>query len=555
MSKVRIFALGGLDEDGKNMYIVENGNDIFVMECGLKYPEGEQFGVQMIIPDFKYLQENEKRIRGVFITHGHDDVMAALPNLLQVMPHVPVYMAPLTAMMFERRAKKLGLKDLNIHRIRRNSRFKIGSTEIRTFGTTQSIADGFGIAIGTDDGFVVYTGEFIVDYDTKNEAFSFDVTNITDLSSAGVLALMSESVGSTRNGHSAPNHRITEQIEQYFDETKGRMFITLFNQNIYRVMEVIELANKYNRKVMIYDDELKDLMNDMAKLGYYRIPAGLEVPPSQFTNDMDNVIVIIAGNGSNIFQKVHKIATKEDDVIEFRPSDTVIIASPAVPGTEREEASMEDDLYREAGRVIAVDAKRAFTMHASIEDLKMMVYLLRPKYYIPVKGEYRQLIANANIALDMGYKADRIIVMDNGQIATIIDGQLQRNFDRIDAEDVLVDGNENLDATGMVLKDREVLSTDGAIIVGVVINHKTKEIIGGPDVQSRGVIYLKDADYIVQEIGNIMEKTITDAVKENRYDNLNCRAEARDKISRYVMRETGKRPMILPAIVEINTKD
>ena len=555
MSKVRIFALGGLDEDGKNMYVVENGNDIFVMECGLKYPEGEQFGVQMIIPDFKYLQENEKRIRGVFITHGHDDVMAALPNLLQVMPHVPVYMAPLTAMMFERRAKKLGLKDLNIHRIRRNSRFKIGSTEIRTFGTTQSIADGFGIAIGTDDGFVVYTGEFIVDYDTKNEAFSFDVTNITDLSSAGVLALMSESVGSTRNGHSAPNHRITEQIEQYFDETKGRMFITLFNQNIYRVMEVIELANKYNRKVMIYDDELKDLMNDMAKLGYYRIPAGLEVPLSQFTNDMDNVIVIIAGNGSNIFQKVHKIATKEDDVIEFRPSDTVIIASPAVPGTEREEASMEDDLYREAGRVIAVDAKRAFTMHASIEDLKMMVYLLRPKYYIPVKGEYRQLIANANIALDMGYKADRIIVMDNGQIATIIDGQLQRNFDRIDAEDVLVDGNENLDATGMVLKDREVLSTDGAIIVGVVINHKTKEIIGGPDVQSRGVIYLKDADYIVQEIGNIMEKTITDAVKEQRYDNLNCRAEARDKISRYVMRETGKRPMILPAIVEINTKD
>ena len=366
---------------------------------------------------------------------------------------------------------------------------------------------------------------------------------------------MSESVGSTRNGHSAPNHRITEQIEQYFDETKGRMFITLFNQNIYRVMEVIELANKYNRKVMIYDDELKDLMNDMAKLGYYRIPAGLEVPLSQFTNDMDNVIVIIAGNGSNIFQKVHKIATKEDDVIEFRPSDTVIIASPAVPGTEREEASMEDDLYREAGRVIAVDAKRAFTMHASIEDLKMMVYLLRPKYYIPVKGEYRQLIANANIALDMGYKADRIIVMDNGQIATIIDGQLQRNFDRIDAEDVLVDGNENLDATGMVLKDREVLSTDGAIIVGVVINHKTKEIIGGPDVQSRGVIYLKDADYIVQEIGNIMEKTITDAVKEQRYDNLNCRAEARDKISRYVMRETGKRPMILPAIVEINTKD
>ncbi len=555
MSKVRIFAFGGLDEDGKNMYIVENGDDIFVLECGLKYPDGEQYGVQMIIPDFTYLIENQDRIQGIFITHGHDDVMAALPNLLQAIPKAPVYMAPLTAMLFERKAKKLGLKELNIHRVMRNTTIKVGHSEVRTFGTTQSIADGFGVAIGTDDGFVVYTSEFIVDYDTKNDAFSFDVTNITNLSNDGVLALMTESVGSTRAGHSAPNHRITDTIEPYFDETKGRMLITLFNQNIYRVMEVIELANKYNRKVVIYDDELKELMNDMAKLGYYRIPAGLEVPLSSFSNDTENIIVLIAGTGSTIFKKIHKIAIKEDPVIELRPTDTVLLASPAVPGTEREEASMEDDLYREAGRVIAVDAKRAFTMHASIEDLKMMVYLLRPKYYIPVKGEYRQLIANANIALDMGFQADRIIVMDDGQIATIEDGKLARSFEHIDAEDVLVDGNESLDASGMVLKDREILSTDGAIIVGVVVNHKTKEIIGGPDVQSRGVIYLKDADYIVQEIGNIMERTIDDAVKEKRYDNMSCRTEAREKISRYVARETGKRPMILPAIVEINTKD
>ena len=216
---------------------------------------------------------------------------------------------------------------------------------------------------------------------------------------------------------------------------------------------------------------------------------------------------------------------------------------------------MEDDVYREAGKVVNIDTKRAFTMHASIEDIKMMVYLMKPKYYIPVKGEYRQLIANANIALDMGFAANNIIVMDDGQIATIQDGELNNNFDRVSAEDILVDGNDNLDASGMVLKDRETLSTDGAIIVGVVVNHKTKEIIGGPDVQSRGVIYLKDADYIVQEVGNIIEKTINDAVKENKYDNLTCRSDARDKIARYVLKETGKRPMILPAIVEINIKD
>lgn len=555
MSKVRIFALGGLDEDGKNMYVVENNDDIFIMECGLKYPEGDKLGIEMIIPDFKYLKENKNRIKAIFISHGHDDVMAALPNLVRELPDIPVYMAPFTAMMFERKAKKLGLKDVNIHRITRNGIFKIGKTEIRTFGTTQSIPDGFGVAIKTDEGYIVYTSEYIVDYNTKSDAFKFDMTTIMDLGSSGVLALLTESVAATREGHSAPNHMITPLLENPFEDAPGRIFVTLFRQNLYRVIEIIELANKFNKKVVVYDEELRNLIADMAKLGYYHIPAGLEVPMSAFNNDLDNVVVIVAGSGYSIFKKMHRIATHEDETIELRPSDTVVIASPAVPGTERNESAMEDDLYKETSHIIAVDSKRSFSMHASIEDLKIMLYLLKPKYYVPVKGEYRQLIANANIALEMGYMADKIIVLDNGQVATITDGKLERQFDHIDAEDVMVDGNESLDASGMVLKDREQLSTEGAIIVGVVVNHSTKEIIGGPDVQSRGVIYLKDADYIIKEIGNIMEKTINDAVKAKHYDNLTCRADAREAIARYVLRETGKRPMILPAIVEINTAD
>ena len=554
MSKVRIFALGGLDEDGKNMFIVENDDDIYAIECGLRYPEADQLGIQKIVPDFQYLSEHADKVKGVFITHGHEDVIGALCNLLKEI-NLPVYMTPLTARMFERKAKAAGLKDLNIHRIRRNSTFKIGKTEIRTFGTTQSIADGFGVAIRTEDGYVVYTSEFIVDYDIKSEAFRFDLLDVTDLGSKGVLALMTESVGSTREGHSAPNHRITRLIEPYFEETKNRIIVSCYNSNLYRVIELVELANKYNRKVMIYDEELRNLMKDMAALGYYRIPAGLDIVPQNFSNDAENILLIIAGDGSSIFRKVHKIVTKEDDIVQLRPTDTVIIASPAVPGTERDAAGMEDEMYKETSKVHGIDSKRTFSMHASIEDLKMMIYLLNPQYYIPVKGEYRQLISNANIALDMGYPANNIIVLDNGQVATIQDGQLKRGYDSVPVGDVLVDGNDSLDASGMVLKDRELLSTDGAIVVGVVINHMTKEIIGGPDVQSRGVIYLKDADYIIKEIGNIMERTINEAVEADRYDNLQCRADAREKISRYVLKETGKRPMILPAIVEINTTD
>lgn len=551
MSKVRIFALGGLDEDGKNMYVVENNEDIFLIDCGMKYPGSEQLGIEMIIPDFRYLIENKDRIRGLILTHGHDDVMGGLVHLLKVV-NVPVYTAPLTARMFERRAKEEGLKKVNVHRIKRSSTFKIGKTEIRTFGTIQSIADGFGIAIKTEDGYVVYTSEYIVDYDTRNEAFKFNINEITELGNKGVLALMTESVGSTREGHSAPKHRISDQIEPFIEDAKGRVVITAYSQNLFRIIEIIELANRYNRKIMIYDEELRALMQDMASLGYYRIPAGLEIAPQNFSNDLENVILIVAGTGSTIFRKVHAIAIREDEIFQLRDTDTVIICSPAVPGTVRSEGAMEDDLYKETSHVFAIDSKRTFSMHASIEDLKMMLYLLKPKYYIPVKGEYRQLISNANIALNMGINASRIIVMDNGQVATISDGQLARSFESVPVEDIMVDGKDRLDAQGMVLKDREILSTDGAIIVGVVMNHSTKEIIGGPDVQSRGVIYLKDADYIVKEIGSIMEKVINDAIKEKRYDNLSCRSEIRDKIARYVMKETGKRPMILPAIVEIN---
>ena len=554
MSKVRIFALGGLDEDGKNMLVVEENDDIWVIESGMKYPGSDQLGILMVIPGFEYLVENKDRIRAVFITHGHDDVIGSLTNLLKEV-NVPVYMAPLTAKIFEREARNAGLKDYNLHRVRRNAKFRIGQTEVRTFGTTQSIADGFGIAIRTEDGFVVYSSEFIVDYDTKIDAFSFGMNEVMEISNRGVLALMTESVGATREGHSSPRHRITPLVEPYFEEAPGRLIVSAYSQNLYRVIELIELADKYGRRIMIYDDELRNLMRDMASLGYYHIPAGMDIVPQNFDNDADNVLVIVGGRGNTIFKKMHVIATREDPVIQLRNTDAVIIASPAVPGTEREESAMEDDLYKETARVIAVDVRRAFSMHASIEDLKSMIYLMNPQYYIPVKGEYRQLISNANIALEMGYPANNIIVLDNGQAAVLEDSLLARSFDTVPVSEVLIDDAEDRSATGMILKDRELLSTDGVIVIGIVINHATKEVIGGPDVQSRGVIYLKDADYMIKEIGNIMETTIENAVRNGAYDNLACRAEAREKISRYVLRETGKKPMILPAIVEINTKD
>lgn len=555
MSQVRIFALGGLDEDGKNMYVVEVEQSIFVVEAGLKYPEIDQHGVNMIIPDFKYLIENKDRVKGIFITHGHDDVMAALPNLLKQI-NIPVYTTPLTAMIIEAECKANKVHNFNIHRIKRGSSFKIDGVMIRTFGMTQSIADGFGLAIESAEGYIVYTSEFIVDFDIRTDAFSCDITQLAEIGKRGVLALLTESVGAVRNGHTAPNHRITSEIEPYFEEAKDeRILVTTYSQNMYRIIEIVELANKYKKKIFFYDERLRDILRMAEKLGYYRLPIGIEVTRSQFKQDLRNIVVIVSGSGSNVFKLMHKIALKEDSLLELCPEDTVIIASPIVPGTEREAANMENEIYKETLKVKSLDHKTIFSMHASSEDLKMMLYLFKPKFYIPIKGEYRHLIANANLAFDMGFQVNRILLLDNGQIAKFEQGELKSTEEMIPLEQVMVDGNDSLDVSGMVLRDRETLATDGAIVAGVVVDFKTKQIIGGPDIQSRGVIYLKDADYIVKEIGLIIENSIKESVKEKRYENMAMRQEIKEKITKYVLKETGKRPMILPAIVEIHTQE
>ncbi len=555
MSQVRIFALGGLDENGKNMYVVEINQSIFVIEAGLKYPEADQHGVNMIIPDFRYLVENKDRVKGIFITHGHDDVMSALPSLLKV-ANIPVYTTALTAMIIDAACKEAKVKGYKIHRIKRNSQLKVDGIQVRTFAMTQSIADGFGVAIESGEGYIVYASEFLVDYDIRNEAFSCDITKLAEIGKRGVFALLTESVGAVRKGYTSPHHRISDEIEGSFEDAKNeRIIVTTYSQNMYRIIEIIELANKYKKKVVFYDQGVRDILKMAEKLGYYRIPTGLEIPRKQFNHTMRNVVVIVSGSGAKVFKMMNKIALKEDDVIELTQDDTVIIASPIVPGTEREAANMENEIYKETMKVKTLDHRSVLSMHASQEDLKMMVYLFKPKYYIPIKGEYRHLIANANIAFDMGFHANKIVLLDNGQVAKFEDGELTSTEEIMQLEQVLVDGNDSLDVTGMVLRDREILSTDGALVTGVVVNYATKEIIGGPDVQSRGVIYLKDADHIVKEVSKIIEDTIALSVAEKRYENASVRQEIRDKITKYVFKETGKRPMVLPAIIEIHTQE
>ena len=545
-------ALGGLDEDGKNMYLVEIDGDIFVVDAGLKYPsETEQLGIEYIIPDFTYLIEHQDRVKGVFISHGHDDVMYALGHLLTQID-VPVYATALTAKLLEIEFRKHKLNNKFIHVIKRNDTIKIGSHVIHTFPVMQSIADGVGFAFETDSGMIVYASEFIFDYDFLNKAFSMDVNALSEMGKNQVLLLMSESKGSSRAGYTAPKHRISDHVEHYFEENEKRIIITLYRQNLFRIMEVLELAARYNKKVYFYDPEHIRLLNTVDELGYYKLPKNIIVDRNDFNNDMKDIVCVVSGSGNEVFKLMHNIAIGEDRQIELREDDIVIIASPVVPGTEKDATAMENDLYKADVKIVKLNAKEILSMHASTEDLKMMLYLIRPKYYLPIIGEYSHLINNADIAVQMGYTPDKIIILDNGQFASFENGRLASTSEQIDLEDTAIDASDMRDVSGMVLKDREKLSTDGAIICGVVLDYNTKKVIGGPDVQSRGVIYLKDADYILNEIGKLLISTIERNVEENTYDNMQVRAEAREAISRYVLKVTGKTPMIQPAIVEIN---
>lgn len=551
--RIRIFCLGGLDEDGKNMMVVEVDQDIYIIEAGIKFPEEkESLGIEFIVQDFTYLIENQDRIAGIFITHGHDDVMGALPFLMKNIK-TNIYTSPLASKVLHKVFKKERITGSKIYTIKRHDQRKIGSHKVVFFPVTHAYPGTFGLAISTSQGYIVYSGEFIEDYDDLHDSYRGDFTTCSKLGNEGVLVLLQESKGAERSGHTAPNHRITEKFSQVLEQTDhNRVFVSVYTQSVYRIQEIIECCIQYNRPMIFYSKELRELVANLEDFNV-SIPKNLILDPSLIKEAPDNVVLIISGQGKSLFKTMSNIANNEVDDIVFTQNDVIVIASPVIPGVEKVFKSMENDIYKEEGTILVLD-RNVLSMHPSKEDLKMMIFLMKPKYYIPVKGEYRHLYMNSEIALEMGYKPSQIILLDNGQVATFENQKLRSCSMELELHDVMIDGKENWDMAGVVLKDREILSTDGVMILAIGLDAKTKKIINGPDIQTRGLIYVKDAEYITTDVGRILEETIEEAVANKTYDNLITRNEIRDKISKYLYKQTAKRPMVLPVILEINSQ-
>ena len=561
-SVVKLTPIGGQAENGKSMYCLEIDDQWFIIDAGYRFPEVDKLGVDVIIPNFDYLKENKDKIKAIFITHGHDDVMGALPYLLQEV-NVPIYTTDLTADLIDQllqrymRHSHVSYK-YKIKRVNMNATIKVAGVTVEFFPITHSIPGSVGLAFLTPNGYVVYSSEFIIDFGAP-ERFRCNIQKMMEIGKKGVLALLCESSYSKNDGYTSPKHKLTDKIESIFEDATGRIIISSYAQNAFRTQEIAQLAKKYNRKICFYGRDKYDNTNTIMRIARHTKRPILDIHPSYIADskaigdkkNMDKLVVLLSGSPRRIYHDILDIIDGGDEKLKLQESDTFIVASPVLPGTEKIANRAINELYITDTQIHVLKNKELQSMHASEEDIKVLIQILNPRYFIPIKGEYQHFVAVSDVAKKMSIKDDNIIIVDNGEIITFNDGKLQDYRDSITIEDVMIDGLGIGDVGVKVIDDRNQLQNDGVVIIGMTIDGKTKEIVANTDVQTRGFIYLKDSENIVRAIIEMAEKELEAYKKDDNGDIRDVRQTIKDKANRYIIKETGKRPVILPVIIEL----
>ena len=561
-SVVKLTPIGGQAENGKSMYCLEIDDQWFIIDAGYRFPEVDKLGVDVIIPNFDYLKENKDKIKAIFITHGHDDVMGALPYLLQEV-NVPIYTTDLTADLIDQllqrymRHSHVSYK-YKIKRVNMNATIKVAGVTVEFFPITHSIPGSVVLAFLSDYVYIVYSSEFIIDFGAPVR-FRCNIQKMMEIGKKGVLALLCESSYSKNDGYTSPKHKLTDKIESIFEDATGRIIISSYAQNAFRTQEIAQLAKKYNRKICFYGRDKYDNTNTIMRIARHTKRPILDIHPSYIADskaisdkkNMDKLVVLLSGSPRRIYHDILDIIDGGDEKLKLQENDTFIVASPVLPGTEKIANRAINELYKTDTQIHVLKNKELQSMHASEEDIKVLIQILNPKYFIPIKGEYQHFVAVSDVAKKMSIKDDNIIIVDNGEIITFNDGKLQDYRDSITIEDVMIDGLGIGDVGVKVIDDRNQLQNDGVVIIGMTIDGKTKEIVANTDVQTRGFIYLKDSENIVRAIIEMAEKELEAYKKDDNGDIRDVRQTIKDKANRYIIKETGKRPVILPVIIEL----
>ncbi len=549
---IKVSFLGGLNEVGKNMTLFEYGEDMFLVDCGLAFPDQDMLGVDLVLPDFTYVERNADRIRGIVITHGHEDHIGGLPYLLKVL-NVPVYGTKLTIGLIQGKLREHGLlNSASLNVIKPGDVITLGGFTVEAIHVNHSIPDALGLAIRCEGGTIVHTGDFKIDT-TPIDGGMMDLGRLAEIGQEGVLCLMSDSTNAERPGFTESERKVGESFETLFRKAgNNRIIVATFSSNIHRVQQIMNVAASLGRKVALVGRSLENVVSISAELGYLNIPEGIVIDINMINRyPADKLVIITTGSQGEPMSALTRMAFSDHRKVEIHPNDYVIISATPIPGNEKTVSRVVNELMKLGADVVYEKMYEVHVSgHACQEELKMIMGIVKPKYFIPVHGELKHLRKHAGLALSMGIPKENILIADNGRVAEISKKAL-RCTSTVPAGRVFVDGYGVGDVGSVVLRDRKHLAQDGLVIVAVCIDRESGMIVSGPDVVTRGFVYVKESEELINAAREVAVETIEAQTDGGYFDWNSIKASLRDEISHLMYERTKRSPMILPVIMEV----
>ena len=550
-AKVKIIPLGGVNEIGKNLTAIEYKNDIVVIDCGLKFPDEDMFGIDLVIPDITYLIKNKEKVSGIFLTHGHEDHIGALPYVLRQL-NVPVYGTKLTLGIVETKLKEHGLlSSTELIRVKPRDVIRLNSVSVEFIKTNHSIADSVPIAVHTPLGVVLHTGDFKIDY-TPIDGELMDFARFAELGKKGVLVMMADSTNVEKQGYTKSERIVGESLTRIFGKTKGRIIIATFASNIHRIQQIIDAATVYGRKVAVSGRSMENIINVAIELGYIEVAENTLVPIDAINKyNNDQIVIITTGSQGEPMSALSRMASAEHKKVNIVEGDTIIISATPIPGNEKLVSKIVNQLFKKGAEVIYGSAENIHVSgHACQEELKLMQTLIKPKNFIPVHGEYRHLKQHGELAIKLGLNPKNVVIPEVGNVIEVNRSGIRKSGTVISGQ-IFVDGLGVGDVGNIVLRDRKHLSQDGILTVVVTLSKDNKTIVAGPDIISRGFVYVRESEGLIDEAREIVRNTLLECEEKNITDWATLKSNVRDELRSYLYEKTKRKPMILPIIMEI----
>ncbi len=548
MSKIKLFALGGQNEHGKNMYVIEIDDDILVFDAGLNYGSEEALGIDYIIPNIDYLKNNIKRVKGIFLTHAHDENIGAVADIINDLEGVKVYGSKFTLEVLKEEFSTYKLNTDNLIEVKPHKTFNVGRIKIFPVSLSHSIPGNFGYAIYTLDGVIFYASDFVFD-PLMDGNYGADLGKLAYIGKQGVLCLITESLYAEKEGFTSPRHRIYNLIRETLNTSNGRIIFNVLNSHLYRIQELFNEVSKTDKKIVVMGKKLQTIVDNALINGDLKIDR-------KFIGDLSNindknVVILNSNEREKPYYNVIKMINGYDKFIKLRENDTVFLATQVYEDLEKTYYHLLDELAKVGCNIVTLDKKKNLSDHASSEDLMLMIDLMKPKYYYPARGEYRFMVANASLGEKLGIPIDNILLKQNGDVTIFKDGKLIECFDRVPTGSISIDGKSSDDVGELVIKDREMLSNNGIMIVSITLSKKTKKVVAGPEILTRGFVYVKDSIELLDTLKELTNKIINNNIKNNFIEYNKIKNLIREELSNYLIKETGNKPMIITVMQEI----